>query len=61
MFDDRDFTEELESYEKDVKDAMVSRLFNARHVIEQCWTENAHERQDMSWVCGRLKENVDRV
>ena len=58
MFDDRDFTDELASYERDAKEGMTARLNNARVVMEQCWTENPHERPDMNWVCGRLKENV---
>lgn len=58
MFDDRDFTEELESYEKDAKDSMTARLNNARMVMEQCWSEQPHERPDLNWVIGRLKENV---
>ena len=58
MFDDRDFTEELETYENDVQEAMRLRLNTARHVIEQCWAENPHDRPDMNWVCSRLKENV---
>ena len=58
MFDDRDFTEELETYENDVQDSMRVRLNTARHVIEQCWAENPHDRPDMNWVCARLKENV---